>query len=136
MCSSATDAMFQQDTLLRQVQQLAAVLAHVLFRKRTDQPEEAQAHLAEGLERALGSDLTAVRRLTRDEVLAMCAPGGALAGEASVALAALLAEDTSAQGRERAVWLLEHALASGEAVPFDVHDRLAALRGSPAGPGL
>ena len=64
----------------------------------------------------------------------MCAPGGVLAGEASVALAALLSEDASAEGRERALWLFEHAVASGEAVPFDVHDRVASLRASLDGP--
>ena len=122
--------MTQQDYILRHVQQLAQVLAQVLFRKRTGEVEDAQTCLAEGLERALGLGLPAFRRLRRDEVLTLCAPGGVLAGETSVALAALLSEDAAADGRERALWLFEWALASGEAVPFDVHDRVASLRAS------
>ena len=122
--------MVQQDYILRQIQQLAQVLAQVLFRKRSDQSEEAQHALAEGLERALGMDLLALRRLSRDEVLALCAPGGLLAGDASVAVAALLSEDSSSDGRRRALWVYHWALASGQAVPFDVHERIASLRAS------
>ncbi len=126
--------MFQQDYVLRQIQSLIQVLEQVLFRKRSDQPEEAQDVLADGLARSLGMGLPALRRLSRDETLALCAPGGPLPGDAAVTLADLLSEDSSSDGRQRALWLYDWALASGQAVPFDVHERLASLRASLGSP--
>ncbi len=122
--------MIQQDYILRQIQNLAHVLAQVLVHKRSDQPEQAQRETADGLARVLGIDLETVRGLSRDGTVALCAPGEALAGEISVAAAALLTEDGSPDGRQRALWLYEWALASGQAVPFDVHARIAGLRAS------
>ena len=77
-----------------------------------------------------GADLEAVRRLGRDELSALCADGGPLAGETAVAVASLLAQDEEPEGRRRALWLYEIALEAGRAVPFDVHDRTEALRAS------
>ena len=120
--------MFQQDFLVRQVQQLARVLAQVLFHKRVDQAEEAQEVLAEGLQSALGIELADLRRLTREEVLGACSADGLFAGDHAVAVADLLREDESAAGRERALWLYEAAVASGAAVPLDIHSRTTSLR--------
>ena len=120
----------QQDYIVRQIQALAQVLARVLVSKRSDQPVIAQQALADGLARVTGLDLPALRGLSRDEALALCAPGGALGGDTAVALAEVLAHDASPDGRRRALWLYEWALASGGAVPFDVHERLASLRAS------
>ena len=120
----------QQDYIVRQAQMLAQVLAQVLFNKRSDQPVLAQQALAEGLVRALGLDLAKLRGLSRGETVALFAPGGAFAGETAVALAEVLAQDTSPDGRRRALWLYEWALVSGGAVPFDVHERLTSLRAS------
>ena len=124
----------QQDYIVRQAQALAQVLAQVLFNKRSDQPGPAQRALADGLAGTLGLDLAAVRRLSRSETTALFATNGVLAGEAAVALADVLAQDASPDGRQRALWLYEWALGSGQAVPFDVHERLASLRASLAPP--
>jgi hypothetical protein len=120
--------MLQRDFIVRQVQQLTRVLAQVLFHKRADRADEAQEVLAEGLESVLGHGLATLRLLTREELLAACTTDGLFAGEMAVAVADLLREDDSAAGRERALWLYEAALASGAAVPFDIHTRIASLR--------
>jgi len=120
--------MFQQDFIVRQVQQLARVLAQVLFHKKAGQPDEAQTIMAEELENVLGLDLAALHILSREDLLDLCSPGGALAGEKAVAVADLLREDEAAAGQQRALWLYEEALASGAAVPFDIHERIARLR--------
>ena len=120
----------QQDYIVRQAQMLAQVLAQVLVNKRSDQPVLAQQALADGLAGALGLDLAELRGLSRDGTVALFAPGGAFAGETAVALAEVLTEDASPDGRQRALWLYEWALVSGRAVPFDVHERLASLRAS------
>lgn len=120
----------QQDYIVRQIQQLAAVLAQVLFRKRAGETEQAQSALEDEITRVFGTDFEAVRRLSRDDLSALCEPGQALAGETSVGVAALLSEDDTAAGRERALWLYEIALEAGEPVPFDVHERISVLRAS------
>ncbi|MGB3542261.1 hypothetical protein [Rubrivirga sp.] len=120
--------MFQQDFLIRQAQQLAAVLAQVLFRKRTGEVEQAQSVLEAEIARVFGTDLEGVRGLDRRRLRELCTSGERLAGEVGVAVAALLSEDEGAEGRRRALWLYEIALEAGDAVPFDVHDRIDALR--------
>ena len=60
----------------------------------------------------------------------MCEPGEVLYGDTAASAADLLAEDASAAGRQRALWLYEHAIAHGLAVPFDVHDRMDAIQAS------
>lgn len=123
--------MIRQDVLLRQIHLLAQVLARVLVHKRAGETEQAQQTLADGLHEALGVPLEALRRCSRPELLDRCAPGGAYASGKAVAVADLLREDAAAAGRERALWLYEAALASGDAaVPLDVHDRIEALRRS------
>ncbi|MDT7858024.1 hypothetical protein RQM47_15360 [Rubrivirga sp. S365] len=120
--------MVQQDFVLRQVQQLAQALAQALFHKRADQSEQAQGALAAGLESALGLELEVLCRLPREEVLALCLPDGARSDERAVAVADLLRETDSAAGQRRALWLYEAVLASGGAVPFDVHERIEVLQ--------
>ena len=122
--------MFQQDHILRQVQQLAQALADALFHKRAGRPEEAQEALAEGVAEASGLELRALYRLPREETLALCSRDGAFSSDKAVAVADVLRETDSAAGWERALWLYEAALAAGGAVPFDVCDRIGALRAS------
>ncbi|MDT0630982.1 hypothetical protein [Rubrivirga litoralis] len=120
--------MVQQDVILRQVQQLAQALALALFHKRAEQPEQAQEALAAGLAGALGLELEALCRLPREDVLARCLPDGARSDESALAVADVLRETDSAAGWRRALWLYEAVLSSGGAVPFDVHERIEALR--------
>ena len=120
--------MIQQDYILREVQQLARVLAQVLFHKRAGQTDEAQEALAEGLGRVSGTEAAELLDMPREVLVARCSADGALAGEKAVAVADLLREEGSAPARERALWLYEAALASGAAVPFDIHERIASVR--------
>ncbi|MEM8559698.1 MAG: hypothetical protein AAGG50_17900 [Bacteroidota bacterium] len=122
--------MFQQDFIVRQVQQLAQVLAQVLFHKRAGEEVEAQDALANGLVAALDLELTTLRTLDRDDLMARFAPAGALSVDTAVALAEVLQEDTEQAGRRRALWLYEAALASGAPVPFGIRERISVLRGS------
>jgi len=122
--------MIERDFVLRQIHQLVQVLQAVLFYRRTQEHDRAQEALAEGLAQALGTELVLVRGLAREEVLALCTAGGVFSGEKAVAVADLLREDRTSAGRQRALWLYEAALTAGSAVPFDVHERIAALRAS------
>ena len=120
--------MITRDFLLRQIHQLVQALATVFFHKRAEQYGQAQEVLTEAVEETLGLPLDQLRQLPREDVLALCATGSAFSPEKAVALADLLREDEAAAGRERALWLYEAALDSGGTVPFDVHERMAALR--------
>lgn len=120
--------MFQQDFIVRQVQQLAEVLAQVLLNKQAAEVDDGQDVLANGLRRVLGLELSALRTLSRDDLVARFIPDGALTVDTAVALAELLQEDAEDAGRRRALWLYEAALASGAPVPFSIRERIAALR--------
>ena len=122
--------MITRDFLLRQIHQLVQALAVVLFHKKAAQYDQAQEALTEAVEETLDVRLDQLRRLPRDEVLALCTTGDAFSPEKAVALADLLREDDTAAGRERALWLYEAALEAGGTVPFDIHERIAALRPS------
>ena len=120
--------MIQRDFILRQVHQLAQVLAEVLFRARAGQHEEAQAALADGLASALGVELADVVAMPQEEISLLCAPGGALSGELALALADLLRASDAEGAPRRALWLFEAALDSGAAVPVDIYDTIDRLR--------
>lgn len=122
--------MIQRDILLRQVQQLAQILAQVLFHKKEEQVEEAQALIAQGLVEMLGLDVDDLRTRSRDELQALFSDGSRLVEATAIAVADLLREDATEAGRRRALWLYELALHEGATVPYDVVDRIDALRAS------
>lgn len=122
--------MIERDYVLRQIQQLIHVLQQVLLHRREGSAARVQEVLAEGLERGLGVELAQLRRLPRGELLTLCGSGEPFFGEKAVTVADLLREDDTPEGRERALWLYEAALASGDAVPLDIHQRIGALRAS------
>ncbi|PAP79137.1 hypothetical protein B1759_12325 [Rubrivirga sp. SAORIC476] len=119
--------MIERDFLLRQVHQLAQVLAAVIGRRGEGDHVEAEEALAEGLQSTLGVRLDRLRAMSRPEVTALVSEDGAVSAEKAVALADVLSEDAEAEGRVRARWLYEAALAVGGPVPFDVQARLDAL---------
>ena len=120
--------MIQRDYILRQVHQLAQVLAEVLFRARADRNDDAQGTLADGLASALGVEFDEVVAMPREAVVALCTSGDALSGELALALATLLRASDAEGARRRALWLFEAALDSGAAVPVDIFDTLDRLR--------
>ena len=119
--------MIERDFLLRQVHQLAQVLAVVIGRRGEGDHVEAEEALAEGLRSTLGVRLDVLRAMSRPEVGALVSEDGVISAEKAVALADVLREDAEAAGRVRARWLYEAALAVGGPVPFDVQARLEAL---------
>ena len=119
--------MIERDFLLRQVHQLAQVLAVVVGRRGDGGAEEAQGALADGVASAMGLSLAELRLMGRAEVEALVTEDGLVMPEKAVALADLLREDAGAAGRVRARWLYEVAVRAGGPVPFDVAARIAAL---------
>ncbi|MEO0557997.1 MAG: hypothetical protein AAF170_07420 [Bacteroidota bacterium] len=131
--------MIHRDFLLRQIQQFVQVLAEVLARKKGHQHELAVETLTEGIRELLGLELAEVLQLDRDALLDLCTYASMsgddwFSGDKAVALADLLHEEGSAAADERAAWLYEAALTSDAAVPFDIHERIAALRPPPGNP--
>ena len=118
-----------QDYLVREIERFAEALALILHRKRLGLPNEAQDTLDDAVETLFGLPMADLRGLAREDFLARCTAAGVGSGERAIAVADLLREDDDPAGRERARWLYEAALASGDAVPLDVYDRIAALRG-------
>ena len=120
--------MIEKDYILRQVHQLVQALVAVLFNKKAGRQELAEGHLTQALRQVFKRDLDQLRAISRSEIIDLCSPGGALSGGLALALADLLREDGAPESHERAVWLCEAALESGDLVPLDVHQRIEALR--------
>lgn len=119
--------MIERDFILRQVAQLAQVLAAVAAAKRGGDTAGAQVTLADGLRQSVGLGLVELRAMSRAEVEALVTEDGLVSAEKAVALADVLREDADPAGRARARWLYETALRVGGPVPFDVNARIAAL---------
>lgn len=120
--------MITRDFLLRELQQFIQILAVVLFHKKQHAPEAAQDALAEGVRTITSLPLETLRAMDRDAVRDLAAYDGLFEAERAVALADLLAEDAHPDGRLRAAWLYEMAVEAGGPYPFDVHERITALR--------
>lgn len=120
--------MITRDFLLRQIQQAVQVLARVLYNKNAGAYDEAQQILVNGLQELTGWNIDELRRASLGVLRSICEAGGAFSADKAIPLADLLREDASAEGRRRALWLYEAVVAAGQTVPFDVHDRIRALR--------
>ena len=119
--------MIERDVVLRQVHQLAPALAVVVGRRGEGDGLEAQEALADVLARVLDLPLAELRAMGRAQIEALAAEDGRAVPEKAVALADLLREDAEMAGRVRARWLYQFAVEAGGPVPFDVHERIAAL---------
>lgn len=122
--------MITRDFILRQIHQLAQALAQVLLHKQAGRQDEVEEVLAGALQQVTGLELQQIRTLHRDELLRLCETDGEFSADKAVAMADLLREDLSPEGRERAIWLYEAALNAGGAVPLDVYERINELRSS------
>lgn len=133
--------MFQKDYLMRQIQQMAQVIAQVLFHRRNDEPGEALEVIDQSLQELPGLDAYLREDLERDDVLDACtSDDGAFNAEMAVTVADVLRErgeilaarndGSSITWLRYAVWLYEAALEKGgSAVPWDIHAKITRLRG-------
>lgn len=119
--------MIERDFLMRQIAQFVQVLAAVVAGKGRGEYAVAQQTLETGLEDVSGLRLGEIRAMSRAEVEALVTEDGLTLPEKAVALADLLREDAEVAGRVRARWLYVFAVEAGGPVPFDVHERIAAL---------
>lgn len=120
--------MIEKDIILRQVQQLAQALAAILFNKKERRPELVEDHMTRALREVFKRDLSDLQALSLEEIIELCSPGGSWSAELALALADLLREDEMPESHERAGWLYEAALESGDLVPMDIHKRIEALK--------
>lgn len=129
--------MIQRDFVLRQIQQLVQVLARVLKLREDGQTIEVSDVLNTALVETLGLEVREIASLPASELLTLCSENGKLHPEKALVIAELLEVSLSAdvqQAQENArrsaaaLSLYEALVASGEAVPFDIYDRIAALK--------
>jgi len=132
--------MLSGDFLMRQVHQLAQVLARVLVRRQTEDVHEALEELAEAWKQdpLLGASDPAA--LPREDLFAACSLDGRLLPDKALVVAELLAVqgDLLAESGQpaaaheawtRALWLYEASRnAPGATLPFDIFERIDQLQ--------
>jgi 8-oxo-dGTP diphosphatase len=125
--------MITRDYLFRQIQQLIALLARVLFLKNTQRHQEAIEEVDNALRLIFPTH--ADGPLDEGALRAFCRDEDRWSGEKALALADLLAERgrlSTGDGRpwlRRALFLYEETQRQpGAMLPFDVVERVAALR--------
>ncbi len=129
---------FQQDFILRQVRQLAQVLARVIFLRQSGRQDEALAELRAAFD-VTGIDMQRMRAMSRTELLEMCSVRGGFSSDRAVAVADLMYQefemldggDEQALGHAsglRALWLYEASLEAGGVLPANGFDRMTYLR--------
>ncbi len=119
--------MIERDFLMRQIQQAIQVLAQVLLQKQDGDPAGAYGTLAEGIDAITGVSLERLRQRPLAGVLEAASDEGTFSPDKALIVAQLLAEDEDRASRVRARWLYEALLASGDVVPLDIRERIAAL---------
>ncbi|HEX7070188.1 MAG TPA: DUF6483 family protein [Rhodothermales bacterium] len=120
--------MITRDFILRQIHQMVQALAQVLIHRQAGQLEEAKEALERSLQDVTGLEMQRLRRLSREELLALCGAGKEFSPDKAAALADLFYEDSDPDGRRRALWLYEAALESNATLPMDMQQRVALLR--------
>ena len=130
--------MFTRDYILRQIQQLVAVLARVLLLRNSGQPKELLDEVRVGLaDNELGAALHDA--IPREDLIALCSTESGFSCEKALALADLLREKGYAEQELQmedwsrsllhALWLYEHIASLPNAiVPIDMADRISSLR--------
>ena len=105
---------------MRQIHQLAQVLALVLFNKRENPEIEINEVISRGLQDSLGITLDELLDLNKSQVLALCHKEGRFQPDFAVSLADLLMEESSETALEHATWLYSAALEAGGTLPMHV----------------
>ena len=125
--------MFSRDYLVRQLQQFIQALSMVLLHKQNSRQDLALEVIHNTLMDVLGVSRAELNDLDREGLVRLVSRGDQLRHDEATALAALLEEDPEPSAHLRAAWLYEAVLATGGAVPLDVHERIERLRESGQG---
>ena len=129
--------MIQRDFVLRQIQQLVQVLTRVLKLKHEGQGEEVFSVIDTAFQETLGLGVKDLATLPAADLLSLCSENGTLHAQKALVVAELIEAtfeeeaigETGMAGRmQAALSLYEALIASGEAVPFDIYDRIAHLK--------
>lgn len=135
--------MIQRDFILRQIQQLVQVLTRVLKLKQEGHPSEIVALVNTGLQETLGMGVQDLASLPPEDLLALCSDNGRLHADKTLVVAELLeaafvedldltegagSDDVQANPLKAALYLYEALVGAGEAVPFDIYDRISNLK--------
>ena len=110
--------MFTRDYVMRQVNQLAQVLALVLFNKRENPDVEINEVISTGIKEALGVSLDEFLTLDETQVTSLCRDAGHFSPDLAVSIADLLMEEPSTEAHQRAFWLYSAALKAGGTLPL------------------
>ncbi len=130
--------MITRDFILREIQQMVAVLIRVLKLREADQQEEIVLEINNGLV-GIGLDPLLRDNLNRDDIIAACTVGNEFQFEKALALADLLREkgyaekelglDNYKQPLTHALWLYEHIISlPNSTVHWDMPQRIDALQ--------
>jgi len=132
------EPMLTRDFILRQIQQLVAVLARVLHLGKAGQHEEVLDEIAFGFSQ---DEMASVLRddITREDLIRLCAGGSGISVEKTLALADLLRQkgtsqkalgiDNARYSLLHALWLYEHLNSLPNAtVHWDMMQRIENLR--------
>ena len=133
--------MIQKDFVLRQIQQLLQVMAHVLQLKREGRQVEAQTEIDNVFLETFGQGINELLELEASALTALCTSSGTLNADMVLVFAELFEEEgemrhaigETAIARkcfQKGLELYEAMVASGAAVPIDVYDRITRLSGS------
>jgi hypothetical protein len=130
--------MITRDFILREIQQLVAVLARVFLLRGTGQKQEILNEISLGL---TNCDLGAALRdeLPREDLISLCTSSAGFSFEKALALADLLRERGYTEkelnrgswcySMLHALWLYEHISSLPNSIrPLDIGERILALR--------
>jgi hypothetical protein len=130
--------MFQQDYILRQVQQLIQVLARVLELRTTSLLDEARDEIHNALKHIFDRSPMEISQLSDDQLIELCSSDSMLQAELALAFADLLKQEgmlCNEEGRDadaRRYWkktrvLYEAVLKKSDTIPLDVYDKINTL---------
>ncbi len=111
---------------MRQVHQLAQVLALILFKKRENPEVDSTETIDSGLRDGLGLSLEEVLTSDKHRILQLCHQKGHFYPDLAVAVADLLFEEGSEEAAVRALWLYSAALEAGGTLPINAIEWVSA----------
>ncbi len=112
------ERMISRDFVMRQIHQLAQVLALILFNKRENPEIDPTEIIANGLNDSLGLKLEDVLALDKIQTTDICRKEGHFHPDLAVSVADLLMEDGSEAAQTRALWLYSAAAKAGGTLPI------------------